>query len=152
MKLSSKTIKENTFADGYRKGINDMIHELSKVALRVSTVKEPHTYMKAVGTHNIELAGQRLKKRFRKVEREGYEKTYRLPCKIGDTVYALIDNRIYPLRAENDICILNGELCIKCRSYMYSNYFCYEDLNKKLFLTNADAENQWKERNSYEIN
>ena len=45
-----------------------MIHELSKMSVKVSTVKAPHSYMKAVGTHNIELAGQRLKKRFRKSE------------------------------------------------------------------------------------
>ena len=151
MKLTSKAIKENTFEDGYKKGINDMIHELSKMSLKVSTIKVPHTYMRAVGTHNIELAGQRLKKRFRKVEREDYERTYRLPCKIGDTVYALIDNRIYPLTAENDIRILNGELCIMCVSPLYSNYFCCEDLDKKLFLTKVDAENKCKERNSYEI-
>ena len=50
------------FSDGYTKGVNDMIHELSKM----STVKFPHTYLKAVGTNNIELAGQRLKKRLKK--------------------------------------------------------------------------------------
>ena len=50
------------FTDGYIKGINDMIHELSKMSIKVSTVNLPHTYMKAVGTHNIEIAGQRLKK------------------------------------------------------------------------------------------
>ena len=66
MKLASKAIKENTFEDGYKKGINDMIHELSKMSLKVSTIKVPHTYMRAVGTHNIELAGQRLKKKFRR--------------------------------------------------------------------------------------
>ena len=52
--------------ESYIKGVNDMIHELSKMSVKVSTVKAPHSYMKAVGTHNIELAGQRLKKRFRK--------------------------------------------------------------------------------------
>lgn len=54
------------FSDGYVKGVNDMIHELSKMSIKVSTVKVPHTYMKAVGTYNIELAGQRLKKRLKK--------------------------------------------------------------------------------------
>ena len=58
------------FTDGYIKGINDMIHELSKMSIKVSTVNLPHTYMKAVGTHNIEIAGQRLKKRLGK-ESEG---------------------------------------------------------------------------------
>ena len=60
--------KENKVYDeeSYIKGVNDMIHELSKMSVKVSTVKVPHSYMKAVGTHNIELAGQRLKKRFRK--------------------------------------------------------------------------------------
>ena len=62
--------KENKVYDeeSYIKGVNDMIHELSKMSVKVSTVKVPHSYMKAVGTHNIELAGQRLKKRFRKEE------------------------------------------------------------------------------------
>ena len=54
--------------ESYRKGINDMIHELSKMSVKVSTVKAPHTYMRAVGTKNIEEAGQRLKKRFKKSE------------------------------------------------------------------------------------
>ena len=62
--------KENKVYDeeSYIKGVNDVIHELSKMSVKVSTVKVPHSYMKAVGTHNIELAGQRLKKRFRKEE------------------------------------------------------------------------------------
>lgn len=54
------------FSDGYTKGVNDMIHELSKMSIKVSTVKFPHTYLKAVGTNNIELAGKRLKKRLKK--------------------------------------------------------------------------------------
>ena len=54
--------------ESYIKGINDMIHELSKMSVKVSTVKTPHTYMKAVGTKHIEEAGQRLKKRFKKSE------------------------------------------------------------------------------------
>ena len=47
-----------------------MIHELSKMSIKVSTVNLPHTYMKAVGTHNIEIAGQRLKKRLGKESEE----------------------------------------------------------------------------------
>lgn len=58
------------FTDGYIKGINDMIHELSKMSIKVSTVNLPHTYMKAVGMHNIEIAGQRLKKRLWKESEE----------------------------------------------------------------------------------
>lgn len=54
------------FSDGYIQGVNDMIHELSKMSVRVCTVKLPHIYLKAVGTHNIEIAGQRLKKRLKK--------------------------------------------------------------------------------------
>lgn len=58
------------FTDGYIKGVNDMIHELSKMSIKVSTVNLPHTYLKAVCTHNIEIAGQRLKKRLEKESEE----------------------------------------------------------------------------------
>ena len=73
----------------------------------------------------------------------------RLPCKVGDVVYVIADNKkIYPLMAQNDISIIHGELHILCESQRYVDLCCCSDLNKKLFLTLKEAEQALKKMES----
>ena len=77
-------------------------------------------------------------KQYKDAEEQGT--LMKLPCKPEDTVYVIADNKkIYPLMAKNEISIIHGELHILCESHCYSDLCCYNDLNKKLFLTLEEA-------------
>lgn len=76
---------------------------------------------------------------------------FRLPCKIGDTVYAIDGKNIQTLKAKNDIALISGRLCIFAENSHYADYICYDDLGKTVFLTKAEAEQKLKEANSRDI-
>lgn len=64
----------------------------------------------------------------------------RLPCKVGDTIYVIDHERIYSLVTQNNIYFAFGKIHILCESSCFSDIVCYDDLNKTVFLTKAEAE------------
>ena len=73
---------------------------------------------------------------------------FRLPCKEGDTVYAIDGKNIQKLKAKNDIALISGRLCIFAENRHYADYICYDDIGKTVFLTQAEAEQKLKEMES----
>ena len=69
----------------------------------------------------------------------------RLPCKEGDTVYAIDGKNIQTLKAKNDIALISGRICIFAENLHYADYVCYDDIGKTVFLTQAEAEQKLKE-------
>ena len=73
----------------------------------------------------------------------------RLPCKVGDTVYSIAnDGKIYPVKATREVRIVNGVLHIICESCRYSDLVSYDDVGKTVFLTQEEAEQKLKEKES----
>ena len=70
----------------------------------------------------------------------------RLPCKVGDVLYAIDGNNIQILEAQNDIVIVSGELCIFAENERFADYVvCYNDIGRTVFFTKAEAEQKLKE-------
>ena len=82
-------------------------------------------------------------KQYKDLEEQGL--LFRLPCKEGDTVYAIDGKNIQKLKAKNDIALISGRLCIFAENRHYAYYICYDDIEKTLFLTQAEAEQKLKE-------
>ena len=73
----------------------------------------------------------------------------RLPCKVGDTVYSIAnDGKIYPVKATREVRIVNGVLHIICESCKYVDLVSYDDIGKTVFLTQTEAEQKLKEKES----
>lgn len=65
---------------------------------------------------------------------------FRLPCNIGDTVYVIDGKNIHELKAENDIALISGELCIFVENARYADYISYKNLGETVFLKKEEAE------------
>ena len=75
----------------------------------------------------------------------------KLPCKVGDTVYSIAnDGKIYPVKATREVRIVNGVLHIICESCKYVDLVSYDDIGKSVFLTQTEAEQKLKEKESDE--
>lgn len=92
-----------------------------------------------------EIAYKKLAK-YEDLEKQGL--LLRLPCNIGDTVYAIDGKNIQTLKAKNDIALISGRLCIFAENSNYADYICYDDLGKTVFLTQEEAEQKLKEMES----
>ena len=72
----------------------------------------------------------------------------KLPCKVGDTVYAITRNFISEYRIRNFICYDNGNIFFdwKCIKGIYKNVkgFHIDDIGKTVFLTKEEAEQELK--------
>ena len=64
----------------------------------------------------------------------------RLPCKVGDVIYSICNNAIYPVKATKELHLVNGKLHILCESCRFSDLVSYDDLGKTAFLVKEDAE------------
>lgn len=80
---------------------------------------------------------------YKNAEEQGF--LMQLPCKDGDTVYAIDGKNIQTLKAKKDIALISGRLCIFAENSHYADYICYDDLGKTVFLTQAEAEQKLKE-------
>ena len=72
----------------------------------------------------------------------------RLPCKIGDIVYAIDGKNIQTLEAKDDIALISGKVCIFAENCHYADYISYDMIGKTVFLTQAEAEQKLKEKES----
>ena len=72
----------------------------------------------------------------------------RLPVKAGDTVYAIDGKNIQTLKAQNDIALVSGRLCIFAENCHYADYICCDDVGETVFLTKEEAEQKLKEMES----
>ena len=68
----------------------------------------------------------------------------RLPCKVGDVLYAVDGNNIQILEAQNDIALVSGELCLFAENERFADYVCYKDIGRTVFFTKAEAEQKLK--------
>lgn len=68
----------------------------------------------------------------------------RLPCKVGDMLYAIDGNNIQILEAQNDIALVSGELCLFAENERFADYVCYKDIGRTVFFTQAEAEQKLK--------
>lgn len=68
----------------------------------------------------------------------------RLPCKVGDVLYAVDGNNIQILEAQNDIALVSGELCLFAENERFADYVCYKDIGRTVFFTKAEAEQKVK--------
>ena len=101
----------------YKDGINDMIHELSKRSIKVTTVKAPHIYMKAVGTNHIEDCGQKLKKK----ERQEVEKRMsNLDKAKEDLIKDILEMGIYSTARIIKLLSEDNDSIDKCSCCIYS--------------------------------
>lgn len=73
-------------------------------------------------------------------EDQGY--LWRLPCKEGDTVYAIEGEELFTLKATKTVYFIEGKLHIECESCRFVGAYCYEDLGTKLFLIKEEAEQE----------
>lgn len=64
----------------------------------------------------------------------------KLPCKVGDMLYSIYNDTIYPVKATKEIHLVNGKLHILCESCRFSDLVSCDDLGKTAFLTKEDAE------------
>lgn len=78
----------------------------------------------------------------------------KLPCKVGDAVYAITRNFISEYRIRNFICYDNGNIFFdwKCIKGIYKNVkgFHIDDIGKTVFLTKEEAEQELKRLESAE--
>ena len=85
-------------------------------------------------------------KRYRDLEEQGL--LLKLPCKVGDTVYALNKTKreIFPSRVEHIEYVVNDNLDFPLTK-IKGEGFCvfFDDFGKIVFLTQAEAEQKLKE-------
>ena len=88
-------------------------------------------------------------KRYRDLEEQGL--LLKLPCKVGDTVYALNKTKreIFPSRVEHIEYVVNDNLDFPLTK-IKGEGFCvfFDDFGKIVFLTQAEAEQKLKEMES----
>ena len=103
--------------------------------------KDKRGYVTYYGHHIDKLA------EYEDLEEQGL--LLRLPCKVGDTVYSIAnDGKIYSVKATREVKIVNGVLHIICESCKYVDLVSYDDIGKTVFLTQAEAEQKLKEKES----
>lgn len=83
---------------------------------------------------------------YRDLEEQGL--LLRLPCKIGDIIYAIDGKNIQTLEAKDDIALISGKVCIFAENCHYADYISYDMIGKTVFLTQAEAEQKLKEMES----
>ena len=94
---------------------------------------------------NILKVAQKLKE-YEDLDEQGL--LFRLPCKVGDTLYAIGGKRIQVLKAKNDISIFSGKLHILSENFVYADYISYDMIGKTVFLTREEADQKLKEMES----
>lgn len=67
------------------------------------------------------------------------------PCKPGDTLYVVDNNRVYTVKADNDIALISGELSIFVQNAQFADYVCQSDIGKRVFFIEEEAEARRKE-------
>lgn len=68
------------------------------------------------------------------------------PCNPGDTLYVVDSNRVYTVKAENNVVIISGELNIFVQNTpLFADYVCQSDMGKRAFFTSEEAEAKLKE-------
>lgn len=67
-------------------------------------------------------------------------KLMELPCKVGDIIYSIASNKIYPVKATKEVHLVNGVLHILCESCKFSDLISCEDMGRTAFLTKEEAE------------
>lgn len=68
------------------------------------------------------------------------------PCNPGDTLYIVDSNRVYTVKAENNVVIISGELNIFVQNTpLFADYVCQSDMGKRAFFTSEEAETKLKE-------
>lgn len=85
-------------------------------------------------------------KNYRDLEKQGL--LLRLPCKVGDVVYAIDGKKIQTLETENVLALSDDKLCIFAVNCCYHDYISYDMIGKTVFLTREEAEQRLKEMES----
>lgn len=95
---------------------------------------------------NIRVKNQQLIDKlayYEELEEQG--KLFIRPCNPGDTLYVVDSNRVYTVKAENNVVIISGELSIFVQNAQFADYVCQSDMGKRVFFTSEEAETKLKE-------